>query len=108
MSTDEQDAIIGRMIRERSEVQKSVAALREDLKAKARSMAELVSAIEGLVNGEARPAYISDPTNDHTQHAISKLQSAPEKEAILQSLHQFNGASKRLLDLKNNLAEFGA
>lgn len=97
MSTEEQDQIFGRLIRERGESKQKLAALNAKLVQLGRQGAEAGRALQGLLTSGNRMAL----TN-----AIEATRQMPAADVIMAALAEFSDEQKRLAEIEEQLKLF--
>lgn len=99
MSTEEQDQILGRLIRERRETRAQFAALRVKAIETAQALEDIASAIRNVFSGQALSPAAS---------ARNAIESLPSRDEILAMVIEISSVQERLERIDRSLEEFGA
>jgi hypothetical protein len=98
MSIEEQDQILGRLIREQKESRKRLAALN----AKLREVGADLSAIGSALNRE----LIAPEVPERISNAIDAVQGLPGKDSILKTLHELREERNKTEQISEQLKRF--
>jgi hypothetical protein len=98
MSDDEQDQILGRLIRQRNESRRTLAALQTKLEEVAANLSRIAKSIESLW----QPGRIAPDA-----FAREALEALPDKEGLLEALKEFRDEKQKLAEIEARIERFG-